>query len=250
MNKLRRRLAQTRTLQLEQLERRSCLTAITASLSAQGVLQIQGTTGNDNIALTLASSQVSISGVTTRFAAAQVKSVSISTLAGNDVVNLSGLGTAWKAPITVTNSAGSDQAIATNKSAIFFAAGTFAQSATGAPTLNTRPLDWFDSNIRDDALRAILKTGYADKAISRAEMLAVFTQVKKDGVVSATEFSDLSATANNASLFTSVDYVGVLTKDVVLGNAANAKYQGTTLGNLKAGASAAQLDKLVGKWFL
>lgn len=250
MSKLPPRFAQTRTLQVEQLEGRSCLAAITASLTAQGVLQVQGTTGNDSITLSLASNQISVSGVATKFAVAQVKSVSINTLGGSDIVNLGGLGTTWKAPITVANSAGSDQAIATNKANVFFATGTFAQSATGVQTLNTKPLDWFDSNIRDDALRGILKSSYADKKLSRAEMLSVFTQVKQDGVVSSNEFSDLSATANNASLFTTVEYVGVLTRDVVLGNVANARYQGTMLGNLKAGSSAAQLDKLVGKWFL
>jgi hypothetical protein len=36
---------------------------------------------------------------------------------------------------------------------------------------------------------------------------------------------------------------------VVLGNTANAKYQGTTLGNLTAGSTGAKLDKLVNKWF-
>jgi len=35
----------------------------------------------------------------------------------------------------------------------------------------------------------------------------------------------------------------------VLGNGANAHYQGTTLGNLTGGATAAKLDKLVHKWF-
>ena len=124
------------------------------------------------------------------------------------------------------------------------------QPGTTTPTVSPKPPDWFDSNIRDAALRALLKSDYADLKLSRAEMLGVFAQVKKDGVVSATEFSDITTTANNASLYTSVEYVGVLTKNVVLGNVANAKYQGATLGNLKAGSSAAQLDKLVGKWFL
>jgi hypothetical protein len=250
MTQLRRQLAQTRPLQLEQLEGRSCPAAITAALSAQGMLQIQGTAGNDNIALSLVGSQVSVSGVATRFAATQVKSISINTLAGNDVVNLSGLATNWRVPITVANLAGSDQTIASNKANVLFASGTFAQAATGVQSLNAKPLDWFDTNIRDDALRAVLKSSYADKKLSRAEMLGVFNQVKKDGVVSSNEFADLTATANNASLFTTVEYVGVLTKDVVTGNVANSRYQGTTLGNLKAGSSAAQLDKLVGKWFL
>jgi hypothetical protein len=270
MTKLRHRSAQSRTLRVEQLEGRSCLAAMTASLSSQGSLQIQGTTANDNISLSVISGQVSISGVATKFAATQVKSIVAYTGGGNDAVNFAALTTAWKVPVAVVNSSGVDQIITPSHSSLSLAVGTFIQSSTGTqtliqsgtstqtvtqPTTTTqtvapKPPDWFDSNIRDAALRALLKSDYADSKLSRAEMLAVFAQVKKDGVVSATEFSDLTATANNSSLYASVEYVGVLTKDVVLGNVANAKYQGTTLGNLKAGSSAAQLDKLVGKWFL
>ena len=42
----------------------------------------------------------------------------------------------------------------------------------------------------------------------------------------------------------------VLAGDVVNGNPANAYLPGQTLGNLAAGSSAAQLNKLVDKWFL
>jgi hypothetical protein len=44
--------------------------------------------------------------------------------------------------------------------------------------------------------------------------------------------------------------VADLTRNVVLGNAANVKFQGTTLGNLTANSAGSKLDKLVGKWFL
>ena len=50
-------------------------------------------------------------------------------------------------------------------------------------------------------------------------------------------------------MFSGVGYVQVLSSDVVLGNSANAHYQGKALGNLKAGFSAANFEKLVGKWF-
>ena len=224
--------------------------SVVASLTSQGVLQIEGTTGNDNIVVALKDNQVTVAGVATKFSPAQVKSITVNTLGGNDVVNVSGLGTNWKTPIIVANSAGSDQTILSSSSNVYFSTGTFARAANGGQTLNTKPLDWFDSNIRDESLRYLLKNSYADSKLSRAEMLAVFTQVKKDGVVSTNEYSDLYAAANNASLYTSVEYVGVLTRDVVVGSVANAKYQGTTLGNLKAGSTSAQLDKLVGKWFL
>src|SRR5207249_3083724 len=94
------------------------------------------------------------------------------------------------------------------------------------------------------------KTDYSDRALNRSEMLAVFQQVEKDGTVSSNEFTDLKAVASNTSLFGSFSYVTDLTRDVVLGNAANAHYQGTTLGNLTAGSAASKLDHLVSKWFL
>ena len=46
------------------------------------------------------------------------------------------------------------------------------------------------------------------------------------------------------------DYVRVLAADVVDGNPANGSYQGQPLGNLAAGSTTAQLNTLVGKWFL
>jgi len=44
--------------------------------------------------------------------------------------------------------------------------------------------------------------------------------------------------------------VQVLAGDVVNGNTANAHFQGQVLGNLAAGSSSSQLNKLVDKWFL
>jgi hypothetical protein len=62
--------------------------------------------------------------------------------------------------------------------------------------------------------------------------------------------SDLQLIVNTASLFGSLDYVDKLASKIVLGNVANANYQGGALGNLAVGSSAAQLELLVDKWFL
>jgi hypothetical protein len=62
--------------------------------------------------------------------------------------------------------------------------------------------------------------------------------------------SDLTRIANTSTLFGSLDYVQQLSQDIVLGNSANAYYQGQTLGNLAVGSSATQLEELVDKWFL
>jgi hypothetical protein len=238
-------------MSLERLDDRSCMAAsVVASLTPQGVLQVEGTTGNDQIVVTLANNALSVKGVVGTFAAANVKSININTLGGNDTVDLSSLGAEWNKPITVYNSAGSDQTITNNKSNVFLGAGTYTRTSAGSQTIDNKTLGWFDTNVRDDALRAVLKSGYSDNKLDRSDMLSAFVQVRKDNVVSTTELTDLKAVANNTSLFTSVDYVGVLTRDVVLGSAANAKYQGQTLGNLSANASGAQLERLVNKWFL
>ena len=62
--------------------------------------------------------------------------------------------------------------------------------------------------------------------------------------------SDLTLIVHTASLFGSLDYVDNLASKIVLGNAANAHYQGARLGNLAVGSSATQLEELVDKWFL
>ena len=64
------------------------------------------------------------------------------------------------------------------------------------------------------------------------------------------EMSDLQAIVNDTALFGGANYVQVLSSDVVLGNTANAHYQGAALGNLAVGSSATQLTDLVDKWFL
>lgn len=246
-----------RSLHVERLEERAVPAAsITASLSA-GVLTVNGTTKNDSIVLRQASSKLSIDGVSTKFSATAVDSIVVKTGAGNDKVSLSGLNP-WTKQITVNSSAGKDSIkLLTGKSATLNGANkSLVISATVVPPPTPPPSpppannDWFESNITDVALRQLLRQGFSDGAVSRNEVLGVFNQAKQDGTVSSTELNDLKAMANNTSLFGSVTYVADITKSVVLGNAANAKFQGTTLGNLAANDTGAKLDKLVGKWFL
>jgi hypothetical protein len=61
---------------------------------------------------------------------------------------------------------------------------------------------------------------------------------------------DLTNIATTSTLFGTLDHVWKLTSYVVSGNTANAKYQGQALGNLAAGSSSTQLEKLVNKWFV
>ena len=86
------------------------------------------------------------------------------------------------------------------------------------------------------------------EALGRSDMVGLLRQAGKSGVTAA-EITDLKTIVNTAALFTNLDYVRLLSCDVVLGNPANAHYLGTSLGNLKAGFSAAKLEKLIDKWF-
>jgi hypothetical protein len=115
---------------------------------------------------------------------------------------------------------------------------------------SSQPPTWFDSHVQTSGIRTLADTDYQDGVLSRADMMGLFRGVEQLGVVTATELSDLTNIISNSSLFGGLNYVQVLSSDIVLGNAANAHYLGTTLGNLAVGSSATQLEDLVDKWFL
>jgi calpain family cysteine protease len=235
---------------VERLETRDV--PATASLMA-GVLTVNGTTGNDSIVLRQANGRVSIDGLTKTFAATSVNSVVVNAGAGNDTVSVSRLkAQPWTKAVTVRSASGNDSVRLLDGRNVYISGSnqTLFTSSAGTTTLNGRALDWFDCNVRDAALRQLLRTDYADAVVNRGEMLGVFHQVEHDGTVSTNEFNDLKAVANNGWLLGWSSYTTDLTRNVVMGNAANAHFQGTTLGNLAAGSNAAKLDKLVDKWFL
>jgi hypothetical protein len=103
---------------------------------------------------------------------------------------------------------------------------------------------------KNAALGNLVQSLYVDGSINRQDMIQILRSVGGDGVVDAWEFSDLKTVLNQAGSLNIPGYVQVLAGDVINGNVANAIYQGTTLGNLAAGSSAAQLNKLIDKWFL
>ncbi len=99
-------------------------------------------------------------------------------------------------------------------------------------------------------MRTLADADFQDGVLSRNDMIGIFQQVEQAGPVDVAEFADLKAIVSQTSLFGDADYVQNLSSDVILGNSANAHYQGQPLGNLVVGSSATQLDDLVGKWFL
>jgi hypothetical protein len=123
-------------------------------------------------------------------------------------------------------------------------------NALGVARLDGASPDWFDTHLRDAAIRSLAKAEFQDRALGRADMLAIFDEVEQQGDVTDLELADLQAIAQNSSLFSGVAYVQNLSAKVAVGNVANANYRGEALGNLAAGDSAEHLEKLVNKWFL
>jgi hypothetical protein len=86
--------------------------------------------------------------------------------------------------------------------------------------------------------------------INRSEIIALLHDAQDGGLIDATELTDLRAVAATNALFGTLADVVQLTNYVVNVSMANARYQGQALGNLAAGSTSLQLDKLINKWFL
>ena len=101
--------------------------------------------------------------------------------------------------------------------------------------------------IRDFRLRSAVNNYFQDGELDRNDMMAIFQNAEDGGVINGRELRDLQAILNSASYFNMDDYVEVLSNKVVNGNQANLT---SGIGNLARGSSSAQMDQLVGKWFL
>ncbi|MEH2327189.1 MAG: CARDB domain-containing protein [Nostoc sp.] len=115
--------------------------------------------------------------------------------------------------------------------------------------------DWYSQNLKDAGLINLTRSLAADGNLSRNDMISLLRDGEDNSVIDATELVDLRTIVSNASRFTMLDYVRFLSGNVVNGNTANQYWTGgstskTTLGNLYAGSSTAQMEKLIGKWFL
>ncbi|MCF2149337.1 C2 family cysteine protease [Desmonostoc muscorum LEGE 12446] len=115
--------------------------------------------------------------------------------------------------------------------------------------------DWYSDNLQDAGLIDLTRTLAGDGNLSRNDMISLFRNAKDGAVIDAKELTDLRTIVSNATRFTMQDHVRVLSNYVVNGNPANQWWTGgattrTALGNLFAGSSDTQLEKLIGKWFL
>jgi hypothetical protein len=237
-------------LQLEILEPRL---AMTATLTG-GVLSIVGTSDADTITVQYNADHLTILGES--FAMQQVKAINIATGDGNDTVQFSSIGpnsTSWigKRVVTVLAQEGDDRFIGPSGQSVYFGGqDVFDVDRKGRSHLNGKTPSWFDQTIADAEIRSLVKQDFADRVLSRSDMLDLFDHVSEDSTISATQFAGLQAIVNNTALYKKLTYVQTLAGYVVNGSVANATFQGDTLGNLTAGSPGEQLEKLVDKWFL
>ena len=94
-------------------------------------------------------------------------------------------------------------------------------------------------------------------SLSYSGMLAVLQDADTGGMTAQkmTGLQQLAAELNTAGGIQTSAYVQQITDDIVLGNSANAAWNGgsstaTALGNLTASSTQSQLQELIGKWFL
>ncbi len=151
---------------------------------------------------------------------------------------------AWSASVgTISNSGLFTAPNSGSSCTVTVKSGTVAGAATVTLLANV-------GKLQDASLTKLVQSLDADGSISRQDMIQILRSVSAVGTVNSMDFSDLKMILNEAAMLNIPGYVQVLAGDVVNGNAANATYQGQALGNLTVGSSAAQLNNLIGKWFL
>ena len=107
-----------------------------------------------------------------------------------------------------------------------------------------------NDSTNNGSLVGLVTSFYADSQLTRTEMIQVLRFAGTDGIVDATELTFLRQIIATGSAYAMPAYVRELAKDVVNANPANAKFKGSTAGNLTAGSSSTLLNNLVDKWFL
>lgn len=256
--------------------------AVTGSLSKKGVLKITGSKYADTVNLAQTNGNIVLVGFG-YWSGNLVNSITIDLKKGYDTLSLdstaNGGSQALSEYITVTAAkketdlvhlaGGHDVSFSGAKKSSLVVTTNGTASLNGqvlnwnnpsppaptppAPTPPTPPApnsNWFDSNVVDTALRDLGHNLYTDGLINRTDMISLLRDAEDGGSIDSTELTDLRNIVSNTSLFGSSDYVWKLSSYIVNGNTANAKYQGSTLGNLAAGSSSTQMENLINKWYL
>ncbi len=115
---------------------------------------------------------------------------------------------------------------------------------------------WTD-NLGDSQIKALATQAVTDNVVSYQEMLTLLDTAASGGIT-ATDYDDLRAVYTNCTALFASDYVKSISYSVIFTNPANAKWWGgaqqvsdvAPLGNMSAGMSELNADRLIGTWFL
>ena len=243
-------------LSLESLETRLAMTSGLSAALNGGLLAIAGTPADDSITFNYNATHVTLVELNQSFPLKGLARISVATEGGEDVVQFTYSGskkTKWiGVEVTVQAQGGNDQLIDAVGNSYYFGGpeDVLTFNRKGAAKINSAKLTWFDTKIEDSDLRAAVKQDYADKVLSRTDMLDLFNLAALDDLVSDAEFNSLQALVGNKPLFRKLDDVATLASYVVNGTVANQFFQQDTLGNLSPNSPGSHLELLVDKWFL
>jgi Calpain family cysteine protease/Bacterial pre-peptidase C-terminal domain len=124
-----------------------------------------------------------------------------------------------------------------------------AQVTAFTPSINNNET-WFTNTIKDLGIKNLATSLAADGSFSRNDIISILREAKDNGEVNADELIDLKAIINiDNNLVETQGYIRNLASKVIGSSPANQKYQGGLLGDLKAGSSDVQMEKLINKWF-
>ena len=115
---------------------------------------------------------------------------------------------------------------------------------------------WYDT-VLNPSLKTSAVSAIGDGYVTFSEVLDLLNLASIGGV-SASELADLKTVYTNFIPSFSSNYLNYITYSVVYDNPGNAKWWGgassmnavSSLGNLKAGSSETDVNRLIGKWFL
>ncbi|MBD2461865.1 pre-peptidase C-terminal domain-containing protein [Oscillatoria sp. FACHB-1407] len=108
--------------------------------------------------------------------------------------------------------------------------------------------DWYNEHLSDAGVIGQARALYwTDGSLSRNDMISMFREVQDQSSIDSTELQDLRKVVNPSTGFSMPDYVRNLSNKVVNGDPANPR---SGIGNLSAGSSSNQMERLIGKWFL
>lgn len=95
--------------------------------------------------------------------------------------------------------------------------------------------DWFSSHLPSATVASLARSDWNNHGfIGYGDMVGIFNRVGRDGVVSSSEYRGLQSLVNDARALRMPDYVRFLSAQVVFHDAANATYQGYSLGDRKS----------------